>query len=187
MVLKTALIANNLGFTLLEVMLAVSILIALSAASLPYFSSFIVNLNLRTASESVQIGLRDAQNKALSGEDSTISCGAIPQSQCNKYWAAKFTNNADYFQLGRVVTSNAIPTAEDCTNLTIMSNSPALSGGAYFNVGSPACVFYRMITSEAYFVGGTSDIRFQTSASVYRCVFANSEGLIKGDDGCAGY
>lgn len=53
------------GFTLIEVVIVVALVIFLLAASLPSASAWIRNARIRTAAESISVGLQQARNEAV--------------------------------------------------------------------------------------------------------------------------
>ncbi len=63
--------ALNSGFTFVELLIVSSIMIVLSAASIPGFSSYIRDQNLKQSMEQVKSDLRTAQTRALAGSMSS--------------------------------------------------------------------------------------------------------------------
>ena len=160
----------NTGFTLIELLISVSILVIITAASIPNFSSFIDNQNLKQAQEQVKNGVRDAQNRAISGIDS---------SGTYKYWVIRFDNASETYLIGKTVDTSS------CTLETTDFVSNALQGKALFNVApTPACIFYKMLSGEE-----TTDINLVEGNKVIikyknscKAVEVNHGGMIKGVD-----
>jgi type IV fimbrial biogenesis protein FimT len=57
--------AAQAGFTLVEVMIAVAILAVIMAMAMPVFGDWLLNAQIRTASESLESGLQQARNEAV--------------------------------------------------------------------------------------------------------------------------
>lgn len=101
------------GFTLIELMVVVSIIALVSGLTIPVFSNFAQNQNLRQAQQALESDIITAQNRALSGSNQVISPGVN-----NQYWVVNVPHNStDYFVY---TTSN--PDTSVCTN------SPANGG-----------------------------------------------------------
>lgn len=159
------------GFTLIELMIAVSIITIVSAATIPSFNAFITNQNLKQAQEQVKNGIRDAQNKAISGNGAGGSY---------TYWYIKFVDGYKSYSIGK--TTSASPDATACsTPATVDEISPALQGGSTLAItSSPFCVFYKMGSAEEVGVGGVSDTAVVKLANKCLGVLINSSGLVKG-------
>lgn len=90
------------GFTLIELIVVVVIIITLTGLGIAGYNSFNQRQTLRQAAEEVKSNLRDAQNRALSGEkDCTIcrgadlTCGTNDDPVLN-YWLFSITGATTY-------------------------------------------------------------------------------------------
>jgi prepilin-type N-terminal cleavage/methylation domain-containing protein len=84
------------GFTLVEILLVVSIMAIMSAASIPGFRGYIIAQNTKQSMEQVKSDLRSIQIKAMAGslsDDSSVS-----------YWDVTFRENRNNYDY---LTSNA--------------------------------------------------------------------------------
>jgi prepilin-type N-terminal cleavage/methylation domain-containing protein len=161
------------GFTLLELMIVVTIIGIISAGVIPAFSGYIKNQNLKQAQEQLKSDMRTIQNKALSGalSDQLLSGLYV------KYWGMKFingTNSYDYF----VSTTTTCPT-------------PPYAAGVYQGKGSfessltiqntSNCVFFDMSNgdiSSPLISSNTGTASVGYSATDLKRVFFNVSGLI---------
>lgn len=99
------------GYTLIELIIVISIIGILTAVSIPAFNSFFSPQELRTATTQLKNDLRSLQNKAASG----ISQKRVIDSNGNGvfnsdevanpkdvrvYWVAKFTNGGNSYETG---------------------------------------------------------------------------------------
>ena len=75
------------GFTLVELLITITIIAIATAAIIPSFSSFIRNQNVKQAQEQLKSDLRNVQNKALTGALSDATIGTNPVL----YWGIRFT------------------------------------------------------------------------------------------------
>jgi prepilin-type N-terminal cleavage/methylation domain-containing protein len=101
--LNTARYAHNTsekGFTLLELLVVITILVAITAAAVPSFAGYIRNQGIRQATEQLKSDLRSIQNKALTGALSDQEVNSNPVA----YWGVRFsagggsgTNRYEYF------------------------------------------------------------------------------------------
>lgn len=88
---KTAPPLPRAGFTLLELLIVISIITVISAAAIPGFSGYVRTQNLKQSMEQVKSDLRTAQIRALAGsfaDDENVS-----------YWSVNFVTNRNYFEI----------------------------------------------------------------------------------------
>lgn len=176
---------KNLGFTLIELLVVVSILVIVTAITIPNFNTFIVSQNLKQAQEQVKNGIRDAQNKAISGVDS---------SSIYTYWVIKFLNNGTTYQLGKTNTALDLSSSSNASTVcsaaltTTDELSPVFAGGATLDLSggsSPACIFYKMISADVYSSGlvSSKSVCVKIGAASYG-IEVNSSGMVKGNITC---
>ena len=72
------------GFTFIELLIVVSIITLLSAASIPGFSGYIKSQNVKQSLEQVKSDLRTAQIRSMAG--------SLSDESGVDYWAVKFTS-----------------------------------------------------------------------------------------------
>ena len=80
------------AFTLIELMIVVTIITIVSGASIPAFSKYIRKQNLKQSQEQIKSDFRNVQNKALTGALSDQQVGAPPQNM--EFWGISFTENS---------------------------------------------------------------------------------------------
>lgn len=83
------------GFTLIELIVVVVIIITLTGFGIAGYNNFNQRQTLKQAAEEVKSNLRDAQNRALSGEKGSdlITCGA---NDVLNYWLFSITGATTY-------------------------------------------------------------------------------------------
>lgn len=91
---------HSSGFTLVEMMIAVVIMAILMAIAMPAFQTFIQNIQIRTAAESMQAGLNLARTEALR-RNARVSLwlvdgigAACARSSSGTSWVVSFDNPA---------------------------------------------------------------------------------------------
>lgn len=174
--------APKAGFTLIELLISVSILTILVGITIPSFSTFATGQSLLQAQAQVKSGIRDVQNKAISG----VEAEAISKDGPGSYWFFRSVDGQNYFQLGR----SSVASLAYCQNpalMTVTEVSPPLNGGAKFvgsGKGEASCIFYRMFSAEE------SDFNLKnrrvqlTLGGVCKSIQVNSSGLVKGHTTC---
>jgi prepilin-type N-terminal cleavage/methylation domain-containing protein len=104
--------AEHNGFTLVELLLVITIMMVMAGAMIPSFSGYLRNQNLKQTQEKLKSDLRTVQNKALTGAlfDRTVLVGAAQQPVT--HWGVRFVNGSrryNYF-------ISAAATAAECNN-----------------------------------------------------------------------
>ena len=98
------------AFTLIELMIVVTIITIVSGAFIPAFSKYIRNQNLKQAREQLKSDFRNIQNKALTGALSDQQIGSPPQKM--EFWGISFTANLPNY------TFFISPTDVNCENIS---------------------------------------------------------------------
>ncbi len=143
--------AHSKGFTLVEILLVVSIIAVLSGFLIPGFSNYIENQNILQAQELFKSDLRTAQNKALTGVGST--------SSSINYWGIKITDaNAGVYYY---FSSNGA-TSTDCNNVNVSTaqRSETLPGGVVVRNAANSCVFFSLDNGDATVTGNGGSTTF---------------------------
>ena len=83
------------AFTLLELMLVIGLIGIISAATIPSFSNYIQNQNLKRARDQLYNDMRTVQNKALTG----ALADQVVDSVQVKYWVLLFTEDSSEYRV----------------------------------------------------------------------------------------
>ncbi|RJR27398.1 prepilin-type N-terminal cleavage/methylation domain-containing protein [candidate division WWE3 bacterium] len=78
------------GFTLVELLVVVTIIVLVTGALIPSFAGYIRNQNVKQAQEQLKSDMRNIQNKALTGTLSDTTIGPNPV----EYWGIRFNSGA---------------------------------------------------------------------------------------------
>lgn len=84
------------GFTIIEIIVVVVITMILLGLGVAGYSNFNQTQKLKQTAEDIKSALRDAQNRALSGEKNSTVCGAAPSSLPLNHWRFSITSNNAY-------------------------------------------------------------------------------------------
>lgn len=133
--------AQDSGFTLVELLIAVSLISIMTGVMLPGFSNYIEGQNIRQAQEQVKNDLRSAQNKALTGVRAT-EVGV-------EYWGIRFNDNSENY------TTFSTATVTDCENMNNTRTSEKMMGDAIIRNGDK-CVLFSIRNGDTFFINGTS-------------------------------
>ncbi len=168
--------SKDSGFTLVELLLVVSLIAVLSSLLIPGFSTYIDNQNIRQAQEILKSDLRTAQNNALTGvgsSDTTVS-----------YWGLKIpSQNATNYGFFK----SAAATPEACDSASIETIATTLPGNVVVKDASGACVFFSARNGDALFLNyGNNDTLLVGRPGEETCfgVQVNSAGMVKDIDTC---
>ena len=139
---------KNPGFTLVELLVSVSILAVLTAVTIPNFNNFIRSQNLKQSQEQIKNGIRDTQIRAMAGVDSTNY----------SYWVFRASSGGTTFNIGKSADTTS------CGSITVVDTSAVLPGDATLGVSSsPACIYYAMGSGIVTQTGLYSNIYVRTS------------------------
>lgn len=159
------------GFTLLELLIVVSIIAVMSGAILPAFSQYIDNQGSRQAQEQVKSDLRTTQNRALTGSAADQFIGTDPVL----FWGLAFTNDSPTYSYF-ISTGNA---TDDCSEE--VKGSYTLPENFVFKHGG--CVFFSMEDGDynGISIGSSNRVIVGLSGSNTNCksVVLNPAGLIQ--------
>jgi prepilin-type N-terminal cleavage/methylation domain-containing protein len=172
------------GFTLVELLLTVTIIALISAATIPSFVGYIKNQGVRQAQESLKSDLRSSQNKSLTGASSNQTIGGNPVL----YWGVKLFRSAgatvgkyEYF-----IAANNTSCAYAATELQGSSNLPQ---NVEFKIAGDACIFFSLANGGISYAGSVLPSAGnitrvlvgyvnENSAGSCRSVYLNPQGLI---------
>ena len=123
------------GFTLIELMVAIALLGLLITLSIPSFTSWIRNSQIRTVAEALQTGVRAAQAESVrrnrqvvmwftNGDPSTGSAPAVGGKNWGLQTVAQFGETAEYITGGKLADiASAVSVANDMSSNAICFNS----------------------------------------------------------------
>ena len=134
--LKTALNPRS-GFTMVELLIVVSIIAILTGALIPSFSGYTKNQALRQAQEQLVNDLFTAQNNALAGRKNTITPVAVT------HWGLRFNTTTPSRDYEFVTTQDAIFTANTCAN-AVSERRVSLSESMEVADNSAQCIFFSL-------------------------------------------
>ncbi|NMB91600.1 prepilin-type N-terminal cleavage/methylation domain-containing protein [candidate division WWE3 bacterium] len=167
---------KNSAFTLIELLLVVTIISIISVGVIPAFTSYIRNQNLKQAQEQIKSDLRSTQNKALTGSLSDQFIG----SALMKFWGIKFTNNSSTYDFFISSVDDSCPinyVQGQYQGNGKLSNNLRIQN---FNEGQSGCLFFNVqdggISSPGF--GSAGSVVVGYSVSEVKNVFFNSSGLI---------
>jgi prepilin-type N-terminal cleavage/methylation domain-containing protein len=165
---------SSAGFTLLELMIVVTIIGIISAGLIPNFSTYIRNQNLKQAQEQLKSDMRTVQNKALTGALTDQKLGGVSI----KYWGIKFVGGLstyDYF----VSTATVCPVPPYSSG--VYQGRGSFGSNLKIQSSSTQCVFFSVSNgdvSSSLISSGTGTALVGYSAIELKSVFFNSAGLI---------
>lgn len=151
------------AFTLLELLIAVSIISILSAAMIPSYNSYIRSQNVKQAREQVKSDLRSLQTNAISD-----SLPLNMPSTGKSYWWVRFTfGSSDYYYNGTNDVISACPSSDTTNKYTLPNN--VKSNADYCVIFS-----YQRGDNEK----DNKIILKDASGNVYECIEISKAGLI---------
>lgn len=177
---KTAQIKNAQGFTLVELLIVISILVIVTGAAIPSFAGYIKNQGIKQAQEQLKSDLRNIQNKALTGALSDQTIGTSPVA----YWGVRFSpgsgSGATRYEYFIAATNTSCPSgALPSSQLQGYSD---LASGIIVRASAYTCVYFSIANgsissspSVTQLIVGYSG---STASGDCRRVHFNSNGLI---------
>lgn len=177
------------AFTLIELLIVVSLITIITGALLPSFNNYIDTQNVKQAQEQIKDELRTLQNKALNGEEASYLVGGSTEVE---YWGIQFDSGSSTYKT--FVSANTSCPGTVGTDRGPEKTSSLLPGNS--EVVSPAqgCAFFSFANGDAMRVNlgpGNSVIVGPEGAdaadNTCRRVIIHSMGLIEStsDAGCS--
>jgi len=167
------------AFTLIELLIVISLITAITGATIPSFVGYIKSQNVKQAREQVKSDLRSLQNNALTN---SVPLGVTPTTPI--FWGVRFlASSADYYYFATPVNVNA-------SNYNTCSSY--IPGGSLMKFTLPSNVFSNTNTCIIFDsnAGGTAMSNFNTTngygfvalrdtaSTVFECIKIYSSGLI---------
>ena len=161
------------GYTLIELLIVMAILALLFGFSFAAYTNFNKNRSLENGAREVEVVLRDAQHKAISGEyDQGGTCTKLISWMVN--WTA---DTADYSLVGRCETSggsmnfsNIPPYKLSSVGTVQFYNSGSITFNSFLQspiISSPVCIHFSSDVNNFYKVtvtaGGVIDVSRETT------------------------
>jgi len=160
------------GFTLLELLISISIIAIISAGVIPTFSGYIKNQNLKQAQEQLKSDLRSVQNRALTGALSDQFLG----SNRAAYWGIMFTGNSGSYTYFVSANNNSCP-----PSVRLDQGGVTLPNEIKY-VGTTGCIFFSIkngdISKYPTALPDQIDLKYSVSDESVKSVHFNSAGLI---------
>lgn len=167
---------NLRGFTLVELMIVVGIMILLTGFLLPNFTSYIDSQNLNVGADKVIVDLRAAQSRALAG---------VEEDGLNTFWGVKFFSGADQY----VFSTTTEPTdySAACAAITLSSGEKRqpLKSSVVIKNSADTCVFFSFDNGNAFSATGMNIYLGDADAisgGTCKLITVNAVGLVK-DEG----
>lgn len=176
-------VATENAFTLIELLIVVSLITIITGAILPSFNSYIDTQNVKQAQEQVKDELRTVQNKALNGENASIE---LINGQV-EYWGMEFNQgDTTYETFISTATSVCGGAGTEGTDRMHVRDSVALPGNSEIITPITGCVYFSFSNGDAFFSGGADTIIVgppgaSSSDTTCRRVNIYSNGLIESD------
>ncbi|HAI62801.1 MAG: Type IV pilus transmembrane protein FimT [candidate division WWE3 bacterium GW2011_GWF2_41_45] len=173
----------NKGFTLVELMIVVSILAIVSGIMIPSFSSYTRNQTLKQAQENLKSDLRSLQNRALTGTGSDMLLNGLPA----KYWAVSYSSTPGYnttysfYLTSTGVCSTTDPASSIQQTVTLPANVTISSSSAHCLLFSmeDGSVLEKNIAGVIAPITDTTIKLFHTSSTTSKDILINRAGMIK--------
>lgn len=169
--------ARNHGFTLVELLLVITIMLIMAGAMIPSFNGYLKNQSLKQAQERLKSDIRTIQNKALTGAlyDQTVDVG--PSGRTVTHWGIRFNNESNIYDYFIAHAATGAEFTSECNNAR--STTPGDGSSARYQGSgelpsdmefkSPTgCLFFDFkngLTTPSTLAGFTSPIYFGITKS----------------------
>jgi prepilin-type N-terminal cleavage/methylation domain-containing protein len=164
---------NSRGFTIIELLVSMSIIAIIAGGIIPTFSSYIRNQNLKQAQEQLKSDLRTVQNRALTG---AMSNEIMADGNIAQFWGVTFPSGSG--SSISVFVSNTDSSCPPSADTFENQNQIFISGEALY-VGDGGCAFFDIKNGD---ITGTLrspiQIKFKPSDANALEVNFNPAGLI---------
>lgn len=164
------------AFTLVELLVVVSIITILSGILIPSFTSYIRSQNIKQAQQQIVSDMRTVQNKAITG---TLSDTVIGGNQV-LFWGIHFNddNNGDGIRNEyRYFVSTTAPV--NCNPGQIQNEGWYRLGSSTRISSGPTCVYFEIKNGNIITSGGTTiTVGHASGGTDTKNVLFNSSGLI---------
>lgn len=174
----------SFGFTLVELLIVITIIVIITGALIPSFTGYIKNQNLKQTQEQLKSDIRSIQNKALTG---ALSDEFINGTDPVNFWAIKFTtgsNDYDYF----VSTDDTSSDCPDSIPADQYQNSDDIPSDMEIKSGSgKSCMFFNILNGDVTTTGFSSPLIFGytgsgTSGNCRRVIFKTTGLIVSNND-----
>lgn len=138
---------NSKGFTLVELLITVTIITLLTSFLIPGFTRYSSNQAERQSREQIRNDIRSVQNNALSGVGSTT---------INTHWAIRFDDNSGdyiYFKTPDTTWGSCTSPIDTTTDSDLMPNNNVIRNGT-------VCLFFSFENGDVTYIqnnGAVSD------------------------------
>lgn len=132
------------GFTIIELLISMSIIAIIAGGIIPTFSSYIRNQNLKQAQEQLKSDLRTVQNRALTGSLSNQTVSS--DDDYIQYWGVRFvaTSGSGTEMVSFVSTGTSCPPTYGTDS--IEQDGFSLPNGAVYYITGGNCMFLILTT-----------------------------------------
>jgi len=167
------------GFTLVEIIVVVSIIAIISGGIVPSFFRYIDNQNLKQAKEQLKSDLRTIQNRALTGALSDYVFYVGGKKEPVRYWAVYFQNDNGTYSVSITSRNSVCPPSPSSNQATYnLPNNMKYYGGGV----SKLCLFFSIKNGDISKYPSSAvdyiEIKPPGSSGSSERVYFNSAGLI---------
>ncbi|HOD01261.1 MAG TPA: prepilin-type N-terminal cleavage/methylation domain-containing protein [bacterium] len=165
------------GFTLIEIIVVVSIIAIISGGIIPSFFGYVENQNLKQAKEQLKSDLRTVQNRALTGALSDYVFDVGGAKEPAGYWVVYFQNDSGAYSTSITSRNSGCPPSPSSNQATYNLPNDIKYYGA-----SKLCLYFSIkngdINKSPSLAADCIEIKTSSSSSTSERVCFNSAGLI---------